>query len=223
MKNTLIAIAAVLASLTFAQDKAIDIPKSDLPKSAVCVVCSAGGEGHGEEKPAAGVRYKDRAYYFCNAKEVAGFKSDPEAFIPPLFPRPAPAATFTALDGKAVKLEDYRGKVVLLDFWATWCKPCVAAMPHLNKLQAAHGGKDFTVLGVSIDEEGAKKVRPFLTRNKVGYSVLLDSSKAPAWEAFKVKGIPAVFLIDRDGKIIAQWSGKPDAKAIDKAVADAIG
>ena len=71
-----------------AQDTPEDIAKKDLPKKATCVVCASNGEGHGEEKPAAGVRYKGKSYFFCNAREAVTFKQDPEAFMPPVLPRP---------------------------------------------------------------------------------------------------------------------------------------
>src|SRR4051812_2214381 len=77
----------------FAQDTPRDIPKNELPNSAVCTVCTANGNAHGPEKPAAGVRYKGNTFYFCNAKEVATFKNDPDSFLPPVLPRPVPKFT----------------------------------------------------------------------------------------------------------------------------------
>ena len=76
-----------------------EIAKKDLPKKAVCFVCSANGETHGEEKPAAGARYKGKTYYFCNEKEAVAFKQDPEAYMPPVLPRPAPKSLGSTLDG----------------------------------------------------------------------------------------------------------------------------
>src|SRR5262249_44368834 len=82
-------LAAITISM-LGQDSPVDIPKKDLPKLAHCVVCEASGSAHGEERPAAGVRYKGKGFYFCSVKEVAVFKKDPEAFMPPVLPRPAP-------------------------------------------------------------------------------------------------------------------------------------
>ncbi len=155
--NTLTLITATIA-LVGAQNTPQDIPKKELPKAAVCVVCSTGGEGHGEEKAAAGVRYKGKAYYFCNAKEVAEFRKDPDAFVPAVLPRAASSLKATTLGGQSVSLEDYKGKVVLLDFWATWCAPCVKEMPALDKLYKKHAARGLTVLGVSIDEDPKKAV-----------------------------------------------------------------
>ncbi len=210
----------LIALALLAQDKPVDISKAELPKMAHCVVCVGHGETE-EEKPAAGVRYKDKNYFFCNAKEVAEFKKDPESFIPPILPRPAPKLTATTLDGAPVTFADYKGKVVLVDFWATWCAPCIKAMPALEKLYAARKDKDFVSLGVSIDED-PKKVAPFLKKQKLTYPILLDDQKTPTWAGFSVKAIPAIFLIDRQGQIVAQWKGEPKMKEIEAAVDKAL-
>lgn len=207
----------ILGAAAFArQDSPVDIPKNELPKAAACVVCAAKGSAHGEEKPAAGVRYKGKSYYFCGVKEVAEFMKDPESFMPPLLPRPAPAFSFKNLAGESVKLADLKGKVVVVDFWATWCKPCIETMPEMQKLYDKHADKGMTVLGVSIDEEGEKKVKPFLSKRKFTYPIVLDSDST--WKAFGVHAIPAVFLIDKDGQIVKQWTGKPDKKEVESAI-----
>ena len=217
--NTLVLISSLAA---FVQDAPIDIAKGELPKEAECTVCSTNGESHGPEKPAAGVRYKGKSFYFCSTKEVSTFKSDPEAFVPPVLPRPAPKLSGTLLDGSSVNLDAYKGKVVLIDFWATWCKPCVDAMPHISKLAKEFGDKGFTVLGVSIDEE-PNKVAPFVKKRKIEYPIVLDDKKTPSWQSFKVSGIPALFLVDREGQIIAQWRGKIKASDVEAAVKTAVG
>jgi peroxiredoxin len=178
-------------------------------------------EEHGDEKPAAGVRFLGKSYFFCNTKEVAEFKKDPEAFMPPVLPRVAPKLTASNLSGGAVSLEDYKGKVVLLDFWATWCAPCIKSMPAVEKLYASRKDKGFVALGVSIDED-QKKVAPFLKKHAFTYSILLDDAKAPTWAAYKVKAIPAIYLIDREGQIVAQWKGEPKMKDVEAAVDAAL-
>jgi peroxiredoxin/YHS domain-containing protein len=200
-----------------AQDSPIELGRKELPKSAVCVVCEANGEGHAEEKPAAGVRYKGKSYYFCNAKEVAEFKKDPESFMPPVLPRTAPELKLKTLDGSAATLADYRGKVVLVDWWATWCKPCIAAMPDVEKLHVKYAPKGFMALGVSIDEDGIRKVKPFLDKRKFTYPIVLDA--AGQWKSWSIRAIPAMFLVDKDGRIVRQWTGKVDRNEIEKAVA----
>jgi peroxiredoxin/YHS domain-containing protein len=211
----------ILAALTLFsfQDVPIDVPKSELPKKALCVICSAQGEG--QEKPAAGVRYRGKTYYFCNTGEVATFKKDPEAFMPPVLPRSAPELNATGLDGKKVALADLKGKVVLIDFWATWCKPCVKSMPAVDKIYAARKDQGFVALGLSIDED-TKKVAPFLKKKPVSYPILLDAAKEPTWAAYRVKAVPAMFLVDRSGQIVAQWTGEPKMAEVEKAIDAAL-
>lgn len=221
MKWTLAALAALtLSGAALAQDKPVEIPKKELPKAALCLVCAQQGEG--EEKPAAGARYKGKAYYFCNKGELGRFLKDPEPMIPAPTPRPAPAFSLKTPTGETVTLESLKGKVVLVDFWATWCKPCIAAMPGLQKLHEKLGSKNVAVLGIAIDEEGTAKVDPFLKRSKTKYTypMLIDAS-GETWKAWGVKAIPFLALV-KDGQIIKQWSGAPEAAEIEKAVKAAV-
>jgi peroxiredoxin len=215
------ALALTILGAGLLQDTPTDIAKSELPKSASCVVCTQNGETHGEEKPAGGVMYKGKAYYFCNTREVAEFKKDPEAWMPPLLPRPAPALNVTSLDGKTLSLANYKDKVVLVDFWATWCKPCIDGMPEVDKLHKELSAKGLVVLGVSIDQD-TKKVGPFAAKKRLSYDLVLDSKAKPTWQAFNVKAIPALFLIDKQGQIVAQWKGKVDHKELRSAVETAL-
>jgi peroxiredoxin/YHS domain-containing protein len=221
MRTVICALALWLGQAAcIAQDSPVDIAKGELPKSAPCAVCAALGNAHGEEKPAAGVRYKGKSFYFCNAKEVAEFKKDPDGYLPPVLPRPGPAFALKNLAGESVDLANLKGKVVLVDFWATWCAPCVATMPEMQKLHERYAAKGLTVLGVSIDEDGEKKVRPFIDKRKFSYSILLDDRGT--WKTFGVKAIPALFLIDQEGRIVKQWIGKPDKKTVESAVTDLL-
>ena len=214
-------ILSVLGCL--AQDKPVAIAKKLLPKKAVCVTCSLNGEGHEEEKPAGGLMYKGKAYYFCNIAEVATFKADPEAYMPVILPRPAPESLGKMLDGTEVALKDYKDKVLLIDFWATWCSPCVKAMPEMQKLHNKLADKGFSAIGISIDEEGAKKVKPFQAKRKFTYPILLDTDKeSPVWKAFGVHGVPALFLVNRKGEIVQQWTGKINQKEVEKAVVELL-
>lgn len=85
------------------------------------------------EKPAGGVPYKEKTYYFCNKAELDAFIKNPEAYILAPVPRTAAPFALKSTTGKTVSLVDMRGKVVLIDFWATWCAPCVKGMPELQK------------------------------------------------------------------------------------------
>ncbi len=199
-----------------AQDKPA-VLTGKLPAKAECAVCSANGEAHGEEKPAGAVSYKGKTYYFCSKKEVAAFTQDPEAFLPPTLPRPAPAFDLKSVNGQTTTLADLKNKVVLLDFWATWCAPCVKAMPDLQKLHDKYNDKGFAVVGISIDEDGMKSVGPFLAKRKFTYPMLLDQNET--WQKFGVRAIPAMFLLDRNGRIVQQFTGKVNKSTLEKAVA----
>jgi peroxiredoxin len=116
-----------------------------------------------------------------------------------------PAADFALRDfaGKTAKLKQYRGKVVLLDFWATWCTGCKHEIPWFVEFQKKFGTKRFAVVGVSLDEDGWKVLRPFLTNNPVPYRMLLgDQSIA---HDYGIENMPNTFLIDRKGRVAAAY------------------
>lgn len=209
-------IATLFAVVLLTQDKPTDIPKGELPKAAICVVCTANGAGHEEERPAAGVMYKGVAYYFCSSKEVAEFKKDPESWIP--LPLPRAMAKFDLVDmgGKTWNPEAFKEKVVLIDFWATWCGPCKQVKPLVAALAKKHKG--LTVLSVSIDEKRSE-LDKFLKKESFDGPVLHDSKQV--WAGWRVKAIPAVFLV-KNGQVVAQWTGVPDSKEIADSVALAV-
>lgn len=223
-------IVAVSAALGFllavplaarAQDKPTLI-KENLLKKAFCLVCSQNGETE-EEKPAGAVAYKGKTYFFCNKKEVTAFVKDPDAYLPAPLPRPAPPFSLKTVTGETATLEQLsKGKVVLVDFWATWCSPCVKAMPEIQRLhdRLSLSGK-FSVVGVAIDEEGAKKVAPFLAKQKTKYTYPMLLDAGATWTQWGVKAIPSVLLV-KDGQIIGHWTGKVDLKEVEKAVAQAL-
>ena len=134
-------------------------------------------------------------------------------------PVPAPPETFAALDGTRVRLADFKGRVVLVNFWATWCAPCIFEMPSLDRLQAALGDRGLAVLAVSIDRGGAKVIRPFAKRLGLEHLGLYHDDKGALFKAFGVTGLPTTFLIDRRGRIVgaypgpAEWDG-PEARAL---------
>lgn len=207
MLTTLLLTVALVA-----QDKPTDIPKAQLPKAAECVVCSAGGAGHEEEKPAAGVMYKGKPYYFCNAKEIAEFKKDPEAFIP--LPLPRAMAKFDLADtsGKVWNAEAFKDKVVLIDFWATWCGPCKQVKPMVVEL--AKKNPSLVVLSVSIDED-KQALDKFLVKEKFVGPVVHDTKQT--WSNWRVSAIPALFLV-KDGQVVAQWTGVPKKQDLTSTV-----
>jgi peroxiredoxin len=109
--------------------------------------------------------------------------------------------TLTDMQGKAWTLQDLHGKVVLVNFWATWCPPCRKEMPDLEKLYEALKDKGFVILAIS-DEE-ADKVTPFIAEQKVSYPVMLDPGRRVN-ELFQIEGIPKSFIYDRDGKLVTE-------------------
>jgi len=141
----------------------------------------------------------------------------------PAAPPDAPSATAPGalelsgktLDGNTASLADFKGKVVLVDFWATWCGPCKAEIPELVKLQNDLGPKGFVVLGVSMDEDTAE-VAPFTKKMKVNYPIILaGGERAP--KGWVVPGLPTAYLIGRDGKVLLRKFG---SKSVDKLAAD---
>ncbi len=212
--KTLLALIAIIS--LGGQDKPQDIAKKDLPKEAECIICSMGGEDHGKEKPAGGVLYKGKSYYFCNTKEIAEFKKDPEAFMAPVLPRPMPEFSLNDSTGKTWNAEAMKGKLVLIDYWATWCGPCKAMFPTLDKVYAKYKDKGFVLLSVSIDEKKAD-LDKYLKGHKFPNPVLHD--QAGIYGEWGVRAIPATFLI-KDGQVVAQWVGKMTEKQLDVAVSE---
>jgi len=109
--------------------------------------------------------------------------------------------TLTDLNGKSWTLKDLRGKVVLVNFWATWCPPCSKEMPDLETLYRRFGPQGLVILGIS--DEDAAKVKPFIAQQKVTYPILLDAGRKVN-QLFQIEGIPKTFIYDREGKIVAQ-------------------
>jgi thiol-disulfide isomerase/thioredoxin len=119
-------------------------------------------------------------------------------------------------DGKPVKSSDFDGKVVILDFWATWCPPCKAEIPGFIELQEKYGEKGLVVVGVSLDEHGSSKVKQFMEEFGMNYPVVMGNIKM--MEDFGGEGIPTTFVIDRGGKIVAKHVGFAPKEAFEKEI-----
>lgn len=109
-------------------------------------------------------------------------------------------------NGKTVHLSDYRGKVVLLDFWATWCGPCRIEIPWFKEFERTHKDKGFSVLGIAMDDDGWNAVKPFAAELGINYRIVLgDDTTAELYGG--IGSLPTTFLIDRDGKIASVHVG----------------
>ncbi|MGD9180333.1 MAG: TlpA disulfide reductase family protein [Desulfobacterales bacterium] len=127
---------------------------------------------------------------------------------------PAPNFTLPDPDGQMVGLTDFRGKVVLLNIWATWCPPCVEEMPSMEKLYQELKDEDFEILAVSIDESGAQDVLPFMKKHKLSFPVLLDA-KGTIMALYRTTGVPESFIIDKDRILVEKVIGPRDWASAD--------
>jgi len=123
-------------------------------------------------------------------------------------PEPAPAFSATGLDGKPVALESLRGKVVLLNFWATWCKPCRAEIPDLIALQKEYAGK-LQIIGLSTDDESPETVREFVREMGINYPVAMATDKIRALYG-GVPALPTSFVVDTQGRVVQKHTGLRD-------------
>lgn len=124
----------------------------------------------------------------------------------------APDFTLASTGLEEVSLTDYEGKVVLLDFWATWCKPCEEEIPIFIELYDQYRARGFEMLGISLDDEGLEVIEPFIERLGVNYTILLAEPEIV--EKYKLTAIPSAYLINRKGRIVQVFDGAQGEKAI---------
>ena len=123
---------------------------------------------------------------------------------------PVPALAFSDPDDKALSLADFKGKTVLLNFWATWCAPCVKEMPSLDRLQAALGADKFAVLPLSLDGPSRPKVKPFYEDKKLDHLGIYFDKAKKSMQALDVGILPTSILIDGEGRTIGRLEGEAD-------------
>jgi peroxiredoxin len=129
----------------------------------------------------------------------------------------APSWELQDLDGKTVHSADFAGKVIVLDFWATWCPPCRGEIPGFIALQRKYSAQGFAVVGVSVDEAGVKTVKAFAQKEGINYPIVLTDSKVV--DAYGgIDGLPTTFIIDRSGHIVKQHLGFTDQAEIENEI-----
>ena len=133
----------------------------------------------------------------------------------------APEFTLKDAEGKMVHLSDYKGKVVLLDFWATWCGPCKIEIPWFVEMQRRNKDRGFEVIGVAMDDEGWEVVKPFASQVGINYRLIMGNDQtAQAYGG--VDALPTTFLIDRTGKIAATHVGLSSKKDFENGVEELL-
>ena len=137
-------------------------------------------------------------------------RAEPQARI-------APSFTVRTLDGKTFRLPDSKGRPVVLDFWATWCAPCRASMPHLDRIQERYAADGLLVLGLSVDESGPAVVKRFADRLKIQFRLAMADEKLLD-QYGPIRQIPTTFFINRRGEVVRRTVGYLDAETLDSYV-----
>jgi cytochrome c biogenesis protein CcmG/thiol:disulfide interchange protein DsbE len=135
-------------------------------------------------------------------------RGTPDALTPKALRRQAPDFTLMDAAGQPLTLSSYKGKVVLLDFWATWCGGCKLEIPWYVEFDSKYRGKGLAVIGVSMDDEGMKIVKPFLAEKHIDYPVVIGNDKLS--QEYKLTTMPMTLLIDRNGRIAVSHTGVVD-------------
>ncbi|MGE5353378.1 MAG: TlpA disulfide reductase family protein [Acidobacteriota bacterium] len=155
---------------------------------------------------------------------VNNSKNEPaQGPYPPNYKGAGAASELTTTSGQKIKLSDYKGKVVLLDFWATWCPPCRKGIPDLVSLKNEFKGKDFEIIGISVDQENTiNDVIPFMQQYGINYPVVYYDPSALA-SFGTVESIPTSFILDKTGKVVSSYVGLTEKSNFEKDIKKALG
>ncbi len=134
----------------------------------------------------------------------------------------APDFTLLNLAGDTVNLSDYKGKVVIINFFATYCPPCRMEMPDFVDLQKQFGSQDFTVLAISVDNDGEKVLPPFIEKLGINFPVLLATSKVLA-DYGNIYALPVTFVLDKEHKIVKKIMGKINKEELTPLIKELLG
>ena len=203
-------IAILLSAVLFAENKSTVFDE--------CVVCRIQRLDHRKKTIVSQSRYKDQDYLFCSDSCKAQFDNNPEFFIEPPVPRRAPEFTLTTLSGNQDSLANYRERVLLIDFWASWCAPCVKTMKELESIYNEFRSDSLVIIGITLDSIGNQQTVNHIARNEITYPILFENRVSPTWLAYQVKSIPSLYLVNRDGQIVRQWRGASEKGEVEAAV-----
>lgn len=146
----------------------------------------------------------------------------PKAKMPAGKGQPAPEFALESLDGKTVRLSDFRGKAVLVNFWATWCQPCKIEMPWFEEMQKQYGPQGFQVVGIAMDDAGKDEIAKFARDVGVNYPILIG--KEAVGDAYGgVQFLPSSFFVDRDGKVVDHIFGLKSRSEIEDDIKLSLG
>ena len=136
-------------------------------------------------------------------------------------PQDAPPFSIKTFEGRVFRLADLRGRPVVLDFWATWCRPCRASMPHLDEVQKRFGDKGLVVIGLSVDEDGTAEVKRFA--HALGVSFPLGMANEKVLDLYgPIRYLPTTYFISRQGEVVRRVKGYIDPETLDSYVLELV-
>jgi len=167
------------------------------------------------------------ALAFVMARRQGYFLSSPSVQVRPREERTvfAPDFVLPSLAGPPVRLSDHNGKVILLNFWATWCPPCRAEMPSMERLYQAYRDRGLVILAISSDRMGGSVVEPYVQERALTFPVLLDP-ETEVFAQYGVRGLPTSYLLDRQGRVFSadvgarDWSGSAAREGVERLLAE---
>lgn len=209
---------ALLAAIACVAAPAIAADTTTRPDSAICPVCAVLYRNKAPQLVVAESNFEGKTYYFSSSECKSQFDVNPEHFFELPLLRTAPPFNLLAFSGGRDSTENYRGRIILLDFWASWCAPCVKTMKDLEALYQLYRSDSVVVIGITLDSLGNQKVNEHLARNKITYPILWENRTSPTWLQYGVKSLPSLYLINREGQIVRQWRGAGEKSEIAAAL-----